>query len=260
MTGMLASKVVVISGVGPGLGTTLAQRCAHDGADLVLAARTPERLDSVAKQITDIGRRAVTVRADITDDDDVVSLVESTMAAYGKVDVLINNAFRVPSMKPLAGTTFQHIRDAIELSALGALRLIQAFTPALAESHGSIVNVNSMVIRHSQAKYGAYKMAKSTLLAMSQSLATELGEQGIRVNSVAPGYIWGDTLRGYFEHQAGKYGTTVDQIYQATAANSDLKRLPTEDEVASAILFLASDLSSGITGQTMDVNCGEYHT
>jgi NAD(P)-dependent dehydrogenase (short-subunit alcohol dehydrogenase family) len=174
--------------------------------------------------------------------------------------VLINNAFRVPSMKPLAGTTFQHIRDAIELSALGALRLIQGFTPALADSHGSVVNVNSMVIRHSQAKYGAYKMAKSALLSMSQSLATELGEQGIRVNSVAPGYIWGDTLQAYFNHQAGKYGTTAEQIYQATAANSDLKRLPTEDEVASAILFMASDLSSGITGQTLDVNCGEYHT
>jgi NAD(P)-dependent dehydrogenase (short-subunit alcohol dehydrogenase family) len=161
-------------------------------------------------------------------------------------------------MKPLANTTFQHIRDAIELSALGALRLIQGFTPALAESKGAVVNVNSMVVRHSQAKYGAYKMAKSTLLAMSQSLATELGEQGIRVNSVVPGYIWGDTLKGYFNHQAGKYGTTVEQIYAATAASSDLKRLPTEDEVASAIIFLASDMASGITGQTLDVNCGEY--
>jgi NAD(P)-dependent dehydrogenase (short-subunit alcohol dehydrogenase family) len=258
MAGMLDGKVVVISGVGPALGTTLARRCAQDGADLVLAARTAERLDDIAKQITDTGRRAVAVATDITDEIQVANLVESTLAAYGKADVLINNAFRVPSMKPLAGTTFQHIRDAIELTVLGALRLIQGFTPALAEAHGSIVNVNSMVIRHSQAKYGAYKMAKSALLAMSQSLATELGEKAVRVNSVAPGYIWGDTLKGYFEHQAGKYGTTVDQIYTATAANSDLKRLPTEDEVASAIIFLASDLSSGITGQTLDVNCGEY--
>jgi NAD(P)-dependent dehydrogenase (short-subunit alcohol dehydrogenase family) len=257
---MLDGKVVVVSGVGPALGTTLARRCAEDGADLVLAARTAERLDDVAKQITDTGRRAVAISTDITDDDQVNNLVESTMAAYGKVDVLINNAFRVPSMKPLAGTTFQHIRDAIELTALGALRLVQGFTPALAESHGSIVNVNSMVLRHSQPKYGAYKIAKSALLAMSQSLATELGDQGIRVNSVVPGYIWGDTLQSYFAHQADKYGTTVEQIYHATAANSDLNRLPTEDEVASAIVFLASDLSSGISGQTLDVNCGEYHT
>ncbi len=259
MAEMLKDKVVVISGVGPGLGTTLAHRCANEGADLVLAARTLDRLEAVAKQVGDTGHKALSVRADITDDDEVNKLVETAMATYGKVDVLINNAFRVPSMKPLAGTSFQHIRDAIELSALGALRLIQAFTPALEKANGSVVNVNSMVLRHSQAKYGAYKMAKSTLLAMSHSLATELGEKGIRVNSVAPGYIWGDTLQAYFEHQAGKYGTTVDQIYQGTAANSDLKRLPTEDEVASAILFLASDLSSGITGQTLDVNCGEYH-
>lgn len=256
--GLLEDKVVVISGVGPALGTTLARRCAEAGADLVLAARTVERLDDVAKQIADMGRRAVAVGTDITDDSQVANLVEQSLQAYGRIDVLINNAFRVPSMKPLANTTFEHIRDAIELTVLGALRLTQGFTPALAESNGSVVNVNSMVVRHSQAKYGAYKMAKSALLAMSQSLATELGEQGIRVNSVVPGYIWGGTLESYFNHQAGKYGTTVDEIYKATAAASDLKRLPTEDEVASAILFMASDLSSGITGQTLDVNCGEY--
>jgi NAD(P)-dependent dehydrogenase (short-subunit alcohol dehydrogenase family) len=260
MAGLLDGKVVCISGVGPALGTTLARRCAESGADLVLAARTVERLDDVAKEIAGAGRRAVAVKTDITDEAQVDNLVEASLAAYGRIDVLINNAFRVPSMKPLADTTFQHIRDAIELTVLGALRLIQGFTPALAEAGGSVVNVNSMVIRHSQAKYGAYKMAKSALLAMSQSLATELGEKGIRVNSVAPGYIWGGTLKGYFEHQAGKYGTTVDEIYKAAAVNSDLKRLPTEDEVASAILFMASDMSSGITGQTLDVNCGEYKT
>jgi NAD(P)-dependent dehydrogenase (short-subunit alcohol dehydrogenase family) len=258
MGGLLDGKVVVISGVGPALGTTLARRCAEQGADLVLAARTVERLEDLAKQITDLGRRALSVGTDITDDAQVDNLVSEALTAYGRVDVLINNAFRVPSMRPLADTTFDHMRDAIELTVFGALRMIQGFTPALAEAKGSVVNVNSMVVRHSQAKYGAYKMAKSALLAMSQSLATELGDQGIRVNSILPGYIWGGTLQSYFEHQASKYGTSVDDIYRAAAINSDLKRLPTEDEVASAILFMASDLASGITGQALDVNCGEY--
>jgi NAD(P)-dependent dehydrogenase (short-subunit alcohol dehydrogenase family) len=258
MSGLLDGKVVVISGLGPGLGTTLARRCAQNGADLVLAARTVERLELVAKEVTALGRRALSVGTDITDEEQVANLVSRSMDEFGKVDVLINNAFRVPSMKPFADTTFDHMRDAIELTVFGALRMTQGFTPALEAAKGSVVNVNSMVLRHSQAKYGAYKMAKSALLAMSQTLATELGEKGIRVNSVLPGYIWGDTLQGYFEHQAGKYGTTVEQIYNAAAAGSDLKRLPTEDEVASAILFMASDLSSGITGQTLDVNCGEY--
>ncbi len=258
MTGMLENKVVVISGVGPALGTTLARRCAEAGADLVLAARTAERLTEVADEVKSLGRRALAVSTDITDDEQVAHLVTRSLEEYGKVDVLINNAFRVPSMKPLADTTFQHIRDAIELTVLGALRISQGFTPALAESKGAVVNVNSMVIRHSQPKYGAYKMAKAALLAMSHSLSTELGAQGIRVNTVAPGYIWGGTLQSYFTHQAGKFGTTVEEIYNAAAAGSDLKRLPTEDEVASAILFLGSDLASGITGATLDVNCGEY--
>ena len=258
MGGMLENKVVVISGVGPALGTTLARRCAEEGADVVLAARTVERLEDVAKQVADLGRRAVAIGTDLTDEGQVDNLVKQTLDAYGKVDVLINNAFKVPSMKPFANTSFEHIRETLELTVLGALRMIQGFTPALVEAKGSVVNVNSMVLRHSDPKQGAYKMAKAALLAMSQSLASELGPQGIRVNSVLPGYIWGGTLKGYFEHQAGKYGTTVEEIYNAAAVNSDLKRLPTEDEVASAILFMASDLSSGITGQTLDVNCGEY--
>ena len=116
----------------------------------MLAARTVERLDDVAKQITDLGRRAVSVGTDITDEAQVNNLVEETLKAYGKVDVLINNAFRVPSMKPFANTTFEHIRETIELTVLGALRLIQGFTPALTESKGSVVNVNSMVVRHSR--------------------------------------------------------------------------------------------------------------
>lgn len=98
----------------------------RSGADLVLAARTVERLDDVAKTVTDLGRRALTVGTDITDGAQVDNLVAESVKAYGKVDVLINNAFRVPSMKPLANTTFDHMREAIELTVFGALRLIRA--------------------------------------------------------------------------------------------------------------------------------------
>ncbi|MEV0948254.1 SDR family oxidoreductase [Rhodococcus sp. NPDC049939] len=256
---LLQDKVVVISGVGPALGTTLAVRCAGAGADVVLAARTAPRLEKVAKDVVALGRRAVTVPTDITDRTSAENLVSAAVDAYGKVDVLINNAFSVPSMKPLARTDFDHIRSSFELTVLGALRLTQLFTPVLAETAGAVVNINSMVLRHSQERYGSYKIAKSALLAMSQSLATELGPQGIRVNSVAPGYIWGDTLKQYFAHQAEKYGTTVDQIYEYTAANTDLKRLPETDEIADAVIFLASPMATAITGQCLDVNCGEFH-
>ncbi|WP_072753538.1 SDR family oxidoreductase [Rhodococcus maanshanensis] len=259
MTNLLQDKVVVISGVGPALGRTLALQAAAAGADLVLAARTQSRLDEVAKEVTDLGRRAVTVSTDITDQASAENLVAASVEAYGRVDVLVNNAFSIPSMKPLARTDYQHIRDSIELTVLGALRLTQLFTPALEESKGAVVNINSMVLRHSQERYGSYKMAKAALLAMSQSLATELGPKGIRINSVAPGYIWGDTLKQYFEHQAKKFGITVEQIYEHTAAATDLKRLPETEEIADAVIFLASSMASAITGQCLDVNCGEFH-
>ncbi|KDF01446.1 short-chain dehydrogenase [Mycolicibacterium aromaticivorans JS19b1 = JCM 16368] len=258
MAGLLQDKVVVITGVGPGLGTTLATRCAQEGADLVLAARSASRLDEVAKNVTNLGRRAVSVPTDITVDGDVHALAQEALCAYGKIDGLVNNAFMYPSMKPFAGTTFTHIRDSFELTVLGALRTIQAFSPALAESRGSIVNLSSMVIRHSEPQYGPYKLAKSALLAMSQSLSSELGGSGIRVNSVAPGYIWGQVLKDYFQQQAETSGVSLDAVYAAAAAPSDLKRLVTEDDVSSAIIFLISDLANGITGQTVDVNCGEH--
>lgn len=259
MNGLLQDKVVVISGLGPGLGRSLALRSAQAGADLVLAARTESTLEDVAKEVIACGRRAITVPTDITDDDSAQNLVRRAIQAYGRVDTLVNNAYMQPSMAVLAQTGYDHIRSSIELSVLGSLRMSQLFTPALAESEGSIVMVNSMVLRHSDPIYGSYKMAKSALLAMSQSLSSELGPQRIRVNSIAPGWIWADTLRGYFESLAAEHGTTVEQLYRSTAANMDLRRLPEPDQIADAAVFLASDMAAAITGQCLDVNCGEFH-
>ncbi|WP_227983038.1 SDR family oxidoreductase [Nocardia spumae] len=257
--GLLADKVVVVSGVGPGLGRALCVQAAAAGAKVVLAARTESRLREVADEIEAAGGTSLTVPTDITDDTAVVTLVERTVETFGRVDALINNAFAMPSMKSLERTDFQQISDSLDLTVLGTLRATQAFTDELAKTRGAVVMINSSVLRHSEPRYGSYKVAKSALLAMSQTLATELGAKGIRVNSVAPGYIWADQLKWYFGEVAEKYEITVDQVYQQTASRSDLKRLPEPDEIARAVVFLASDWASAITGQTLDVNCGEYH-
>jgi NAD(P)-dependent dehydrogenase (short-subunit alcohol dehydrogenase family) len=148
---------------------------------------------------------------------------------------------------------------AFDANVVAALRLTRLFTPLLTEGQGAVVMVNSMVVRFSQATMGPYKLVKSALLAMAQSLATELGPHGVRVNSVAPGHIWGDSLRWYFGYLAHKRGVEVQQIYDETAAATDLRRLPEPDEIADAVVFLASPLARAITGQCLDVNCGEYH-
>ncbi|APA97332.1 SDR family oxidoreductase [Nocardia seriolae] len=259
-TGLLAGKVVVVSGIGPGLGRSIALEAAAAGANVVLAARTESRLKEVAEEIAaEGGAKTLCVATDITDDATVANLAKRTVETFGRVDALVNNAFKVPSMKPLARTDFEQIRESVDLTVLGNLRMTQAFTDALAETKGSVVMVNSMVLRHSEPRYGSYKIAKAALLAMSQTLATELGEKGIRVNSVLPGYIWTDQLKWYFGEIAKKYGITEEQVYQQTASKSDLKRLPLPDEIAQTIVFLMSPWANAITGQTIDVNCGEYH-
>ncbi|PXW31713.1 UNVERIFIED_CONTAM: NAD(P)-dependent dehydrogenase (short-subunit alcohol dehydrogenase family) [Williamsia faeni] len=256
---LLDGKVVVVGGVGPGLGRSICLQAAAAGAKVVLAARTASRLEEVSKEISATGGVTLQVPTDITDDDAVTALVDATVAEFGKVDVLVNNAFALPSMKPLARTDFDHIRASLDLTIVGGLRMTKAFTDELEKTSGSVVMINSMVIRHSEPRYGSYKLAKSALLAMSQTLATELGDKGIRVNTVAPGYIWDDQLKWYFGEVAKKYGITPEQVYEQTASKSDLKRLPEPDEIARAAVFLASDWASAITGQTLDVNCGEYH-
>src|SRR4051812_45296194 len=221
-SGVLRDKVVVVSGVGPGLGHSIAVRSALAGADVVLAARTQARLDAVAKVVTDAGRRAVTIRADITDEDSAQHLVQASLEAFGRVDALVNNAFAIPPITDLVNADLDAIRAGLETSVLGTLRLTRLFVPSLVESRGSVVMINSAVLRHSRRTFGPYKLAKAGLLAMSQTLATELGPRGVRVNSVAPGYIWGDSLKWYFDHLARQRGVSAQDVYDETAATIDL--------------------------------------
>jgi NAD(P)-dependent dehydrogenase (short-subunit alcohol dehydrogenase family) len=256
---LLRDKVVVVSGVGPGLGRSIALQCAGAGADVVLAARTAARLDEVAKEVAALGRRGLAVPADITDDDSAAHLADIALSTFGRVDTLVNNAFGMPPMVDLGDVDLTAIRASFDTNVTAALRMTRLLTPVLAASGGSVVMINSMVLRHSRRTFGPYKMAKAALLALAQSLATELGPRGIRVNSVAPGYIWADTLKWYFGYLAEQRGVTAAQIYDETAAATDLRRLPEPDEIADAVVFLASSMARAITGQCLDVNSGEFH-
>ncbi|OXM71932.1 MULTISPECIES: SDR family oxidoreductase [Amycolatopsis] len=256
---LLRDKVVVVSGVGPGLGRSIAVASAKAGADVVLAARTESRLTDIAKEIDELGRRAISVPADVTSEADARRLVEATVDAFGRVDALVHNAFAIPPMTDLAKVELDGVRAGFEAGSIAALRLTRLFLPALETAGGSVVMINSAVLRHSRQPYGPYKMAKASLLALAQSLATELGPRGIRVNSVAPGYIWADTLKWYFGYLAEQRGITRDEVYAETASGIDLRRLPEPDEIADAVIFLASPMARAITGQCLDVNCGEYH-
>jgi NAD(P)-dependent dehydrogenase (short-subunit alcohol dehydrogenase family) len=256
---LLNDRVIVVSGLGPGLGRGIALQCAKAGADLVLAARTQARLDEVAKEVTQLGRRALTVQTDITDEASCRQLVGQALESYGRVDGLVNNAFAIPPLSDLSEVSLEAIRAAFETNVLAALQLTRLFTPPLAEHGGSVVMINSAVLRHSKRTFGAYKMSKAALLALAQSLSTELGPQGIRVNTIAPGYIWAENLKWYFDYLGQERGVPAQEVYDETAATIDLRKLPEPDEIADAVVFMLSPLARAITGQCLDVNGGEWH-
>ncbi|MCT1433446.1 SDR family oxidoreductase [Dietzia maris] len=284
MTESLSDKTIVIVGAGPGFGRTLALQAAAKGAMVVVAARTESRVVEIADEVRAAGGSAIAAAVDATDPESVRALRETVEGHTDAVHGLVYSAFAVPSMKPLAQTDHEQISRGIDLSVLGALRTTQEFTALLeaaaapatgtaagsaaaadsatgaAPASASVVMMASAVIHHSRERYAGYKIAKTALVALGHSLATELGPRGIRVNTVAPGYIYGETLKAYFEHLATKYGGTVDDVYAHTAEKMDLRRLPTEREIVDPVLFLLSDAASAVTGQTLTVDCGEFHT
>ncbi len=256
---LLQDKVIVLSGVGPGLGRALGEEAARMGADLVLVSRTEKRLQKMADVVRSHGRRALVVPTDITDEDSRAALVTAALDEFGRVDCLLNNAFGIPPMDPVTSLSLESLRAANETNVFAPLRLSALFADALAATGGSIVMLNSCVQYSSDPEYAGYKLSKGTLAHLASSLATELGPRGIRVNSVAPSYIYEDVNRAYFDWIASESGRTHDEVYAEKAAPTDLKRLASPEEVARATLFLASDLASAVTGTMLNVDCGEFH-
>ncbi|MFI7589801.1 SDR family oxidoreductase [Spongisporangium articulatum] len=256
---LLAGKVVVLSGVGPGLGRALGERAALMGADLVLVSRTEKRLEKMAEVVRAHGRRALVVQADITDEDSRMRVRDAALAEFGRVDVLLHNAFGIPPLDPVTSIPLEALRAAQETNVHAPLRLSTLFADALADTNGSIVFVNSAVLRQSAPEYAGYKLSKGALSHLASALATELGPRGIRVNSIAPSYIYERVNRLWFDYLAEQQGTTHEEIYRQRAEPTDLKRLALPEEVAHAALFLASDLASAVTGVVLNVDCGEFH-
>ncbi|MGH3170374.1 MAG: SDR family oxidoreductase [Trebonia sp.] len=256
---LMHDKVVIVAGVGPGMGRSIALACAREGADVVLASRTASRLDEVAKEIAALGQRALPVPCDLTDPATAQQLAAAARETFGRVDTLVYNALAMPPIGGLGVVPLEALPAAFDGNVMAALRLTRQLIPALTDSRGSVVIINSMVIRFSELTMGPYKLVKTAMLAMAQNLATEYGPLGIRVNSVAPGQVWGDTLKAYFGYLATQNDETVEDIYERVAAGIDLRKLPEPDDVADAVLFLASDLARAVTGQCLDVNSGEHH-
>jgi NAD(P)-dependent dehydrogenase (short-subunit alcohol dehydrogenase family) len=255
---MLEGKVAIVSGIGPGMGRDISLRLAGAGADLVLVARSAGKVDEVAAEVEALGRRATRVQADISRPEDAGRIADAALAAHGRIDVLVNNAFHPGTMTPFESDDLERWREILEVNLLGTLRLTQAVVPGMKQrGGGSIVMISTMSTRVVNPGFTGYAASKAGLNAAVKGLAKELGPSGIRVNAVLPGFIWGPGVKGYFERQAAQRGVTPEDCYREVAAQIPLRRIPDSWEISGAVLFFASDLSCVVTGQTLDVNGGQ---
>ncbi len=256
---MLEDKVAVVTGVGPGLGQATAAAFAREGAAVGLVARNEDRIREVADRITAAGGRALPLPADVTDAEQCARVVAATVEEYGGFDCLVNSAFRPDLYGPFEHVDLARWRGIFEVNLFGALQLTQAAIPHLKQAgSASVVMVGSMSMRRIRGGEGGYAASKAALYTATQVLAKELGPDGIRVNTVVPGWIWGPSVRSYVEWESERRGVAADEIVAEIEARIPLGFIPAPEDVAEAIVFLASDMSRTVTGQGLDVNGGEY--
>lgn len=256
---LLKDRACIVSGIGPGLGQAIAKALSREGAAVALAARNEGKLHELEHAINGAGGRAIAVPTDISDAASCRRLVERTLEAFGRLDVLVNNAYHPGTYERIESADLDAWRPPFEVNVLGSLRLSQAAIPTMKKAGGgSIVMVNSMSMRRMMETFGSYAASKAALNAATQTLALELGPSGIRVNSVVPGYIWGPPLEAYFADEARKAGVEPTVIYDAVAKETALKKIPTSEEIAESAVFFASDMSKAITGASLDVNAGHW--
>ncbi|HEY7438277.1 MAG TPA: SDR family oxidoreductase [Acidimicrobiia bacterium] len=256
---LLADKVCVITGVGPGLGRATALACAREGAAVVLVARTESRVQEVAEEINAAGGRALAAPASVTHADQCKRVAELAAKEFGGIDIVVNSAFRSDTFEPFEAVDFDTWRKIFEVNLFGAMHMTRACLPALRKrGKGSVVMIASMSARKVRPNEGGYSASKGALLTATKTLALELAPDQIRVNAVVPGWIWGPNVRIYVEWQTQSRGITSDEVIAEITEAIPLGEIPPQEDIAEAVVFFASDRSRMITGQSLDVNGGEY--
>jgi len=259
---LLKDKVVVVSGIGPGLGVKLAVEAAREGARaVVVAARTPAKLDDAQHRIRAIATECEVLKlaVDVTDRAQCLRLVDEAAARFGRIDALLNSAFVHGGFEPVAGADLQGWRALFDTNLFGTMNLTQAVVPQMRrQGGGAIAMINTQAVRKPFAGEGGYAASKGALAVAVKYLAQELGPHSIRVNSVHMGWMWGAPVQGYVERTAAQQGVPPEHLIARIAADIPLGEIPTDDDCAKAALFLVSDYAKAVTGASLDANGGAY--
>jgi len=248
--GKLTNQVAVVTGASKGIGAAISIALAAEGASVVVNySSSKEGADRVVKEITAKGGKAITVQADVSKPVDVKRLFAETRKAYGKLNVLVNNA-GIYQFAPLEGVTEKLFHDHFNLNVLGLLLATQEAVKLIGPEGGSIINVGSGVSTINPPNTSVYTATKAAVDAITGVLAKELGPRKIRVNSINPGMIETEGVHaaGFIESDFRKWVET----------QSPLGRIGQSDDIAPTAVYLASSDSKYLTGETIRVTGGIY--
>jgi len=248
MSKKLAGKVAVVTGAAKGIGAAIAEHLAAAGAAVVVNyASSKEGAERVVAAISGDGGKAVAIQANIAKQADVQRLFAEAKNAFGRVDVLVNNA-GIYEFAPLENVTAEHFHKHFDLNVLGLLLASQEAAKQFGSAGGSIVNISSVVAKSPQPNGSVYSATKAAVDAITKSLAAELGPRNIRVNAINPGMVETEGV-----HAAGFAEGDFRKQYEA---RSSLGRIGQPKDIAPAAVFLASDDAAWITGETLTISGG----
>ncbi|MDA3833028.1 MAG: 3-oxoacyl-ACP reductase FabG [Spirochaetales bacterium] len=243
----LESKVAIITGAGRGIGRAITLELAKHGADCVIVDIDLENADKVVDEVINIGTKAISIRADVTNQKDVENVIEKSLSTYGKVDILINNA-GISSPLSLLETSEDEWDRQINVNLKSIFFCCKAMFPEMmSQRSGKIINIASIAGKRGGGIMGksAYAAAKGGVIAFTKAIAREGGEYGINVNAITPGLTSTDMTAHFDGEQRA-----------AVIKNIPLGRIGCPEDIAKATVFLASDYADFITGEIMDVDGG----
>jgi len=244
----IAGKIALVTGASKGIGASIAKHLAAAGASVVVNyASSKSGADKVVSEITAAGGKAVAIQGDVSKPADITRLLAETKTAYGKLDILVNNA-GVYEFAPLEAVTPELFHRQFDINVLGLLLTTQAAVPLFPTAGGSVINISSIVAKNAIPGSSVYSATKAAVDSITRVLSTELGAKKIRVNAVNPGMIETEGV-----HAAG---FAESDFRKKIEADTPLGRIGQPDEIATPVVFLASDDSRWITGETIVIAGG----
>jgi NAD(P)-dependent dehydrogenase (short-subunit alcohol dehydrogenase family) len=255
---LLEGKTVLVTGVGAGLGSECAASALRLGANVVIAARSEEKLAALAGDLDPSGERIAYRATDITDPDACEALVAAALERFGELNGVIQVAAYENVWGGLYDTNFEHWRTAFDTNVIGALTLLRPAAHALKTAGGGgVVFIGSQSMFKPSLPQAGYAATKNALLTTMYYLVDELGPDNIRFNMVIPSWMWGPPVEMFVKGTAAHKKISEDEALQGIVGKFPLRRMTEDGEVADVAAFFVSDLAKAVTGQHLLVNSGE---